>query len=91
MNAESSNYIFRNIIISSIWKRCLCYCFDFFSVSFLNLKPKGEREIFSELLTKSHDEISAKMTKWKIPSRHLQSWLIGSKSAKNYTGSMYGS
>ena len=60
----------------------------FFSVSFQNLKPKGEREIFSELLTKSHDEISAKMTKWKIPSRHLQSWLIGSKSAKNYTGSM---
>merc|ERR1711981_605803 len=28
------------------------------------------------------------MTKWKIPSRHLQSWLIGSNSAKNFAGIM---
>ena len=28
------------------------------------------------------------MTKWKIPIRHLQSWLIRTKSARNNTGIM---
>ena len=40
-------------------------------------------------VNKENVEIAAKMTQWKIPSRHLQSWLLGSsRSATKSTRSM---
>lgn len=47
---------------------------------------KRGRKLFRH---KEHDEIVAKMTHWKIPRRHLQSWLLGSnRSNSKSTGIM---